>query len=154
SMEPRTGTPTDWAEPVEEPGSARWWPWSCATQHLPGHADELRDLGRTREGPLAHDADPRTVDLLVVGAGLDPRCLERREDVAHVPVGDPRRTLGRHDPRGVLRLSGEALLPVRVGDLRVGLHDDARLGTADPGDERARGVRLPVGQEVRGVLAQ
>src|SRR6185436_4271942 len=110
SMEPRTGTPTDCAEPVEEPGSARWWPWSCATQHLPGHADELRDLGRTREGPLAHDADPRTVDLLVVGAGLDPRCLERREDVAHVPVGDPRRTLGRHDPRGVLRLSGEALL--------------------------------------------
>src|SRR6185295_15323621 len=43
---------------------------------LPAHADESRDLVVTCEGVLAHDPDPRAVDLLVEGARLDPCGLQ------------------------------------------------------------------------------
>src|SRR5262245_66146661 len=76
---------------------------------LSAHTDELRELVRSRERPLAHDPDSRSVDLLVVSAGLEPRALERREDVAHLPVRDSHGAARRDHPGGVLRLSGIAL---------------------------------------------
>src|SRR6476659_6067639 len=85
-------------------------------------ADELCELARAGERLFAHDADPRAVDLLVVGSGLDPRGLEAREHVAHLPIRARHRAGRADDPGGVLRLSRRALLPLGVGDLRIRLH--------------------------------
>src|SRR5262245_29268929 len=79
---------------------------------LSAHADELCELVRSGERPLAHDPDSQSVDLLVVSAGLEPRALEGREDVAHLPVRDTHGAARCHHPGGVLRVSGVALLPV------------------------------------------
>src|SRR5207237_7437835 len=55
---------------------------------------------------------------------------------------------------GVLRLSRGALLPVGVGDLRIGLHDDPRLGAVDPRQERSGRIPLAVGEEMGRVFAE
>src|SRR2546423_3518219 len=89
---------------------------------LAADADELRILRGTGERFLADHPDPRRIDLAVIGAGFDPRRLERCQDVLERPVRDDGRAARVDDPSGVLGLPGEELLPVGVRDLRAGFH--------------------------------
>src|SRR6266508_5466925 len=118
------------------------------------HADQLEGPWAAVKVALQHDSEAQSVTLLADDIGLERGELERAKDAMHGPVRDLDRTAGTHYPGDVYGLSRKALLPVAVGDLRVRLHDDARLRSVDAGLPRPRGVDLAVGEVLIRVLAQ
>jgi signal transduction histidine kinase len=97
--------------------------------------DQAEQLGPAGDVTFEHDPQSARVELHREHVGLEPRPLEAAHHVVQMPVGHRHVREPLDDPRLILGVSAEELLPVRVGGVRVDGHDDPR--------DRAVHPRLP-----------
>jgi hypothetical protein len=100
------------------------------------HPHQLEALVPAGHVDLQDDPQTRCVELRRDDSRLQAGSLERPHHATKAPERDLESQVALDDPRLIFGVTRVELLPVSVGRLRVGRHDDARDGAVDAGTPR------------------